>query len=183
MFAKFCVSTGLFKGSSLAEELAFVRYFHNRKENVWLHILGFHFFCCALLSLLKFVSSYLEILFITLYISGLIALDVYTGVLGGCILAVCFYAVELVYNSFSIISIVTGFGTVGGAFQLFGHIYYDKSQPAFRFFEAFFTTPFYLYLYVLTTFGIHLAWYDEIKKATMMWKGSERVVYGERIIN
>jgi hypothetical protein len=70
---------------------------------------------------------------------------------------------------------------LGGGLQLAGHIVFDKSQPAFRAFEAFFTTPFYLYLYVMMhAFSYNKPLRDDIAAATKMWRGSERVLYGER---
>ena len=182
MFVEICVSCGLFKGKTLTEELAFVRYFHNKPENVWLHIIGFHCLMTSVLVLLKYFNTSIEIIVLLLYAIMLLLLDLITGIIGCTFLICCYYIVEYL-SSYSIIPTVLLFGSIGGALQIFGHVFYDKSQPAFRFFEAFFTTPFYLYLYILTSCGMHLDWYEDIKNKTMMWKGSERVVYGDRIIN
>ena len=72
------------------------------------------------------------------------------------------------------------FGLFGGILQLIGHIIYDQSQPAFRLFEAFITTPYFLYLSILFYFNYNLKFKKLIFNNTKKWKGSERVIYGKR---
>ena len=184
-FVDFLVRTSLFKGQNLIEEMSFVRYFHNHPWNVLLHLIGFHFFLFGVLLLLKqFSYSYCDLLLVVSYSFGYLALDVCTGCIGSFFTFMLYYAASSVSASSSIIMTSTPvallFIALGGAIQLVGHIIFDKSQPAFRFFEAFFTTPFFLYLNVLFIMGFQKKMNEEIVNKTSMWKGSERVTYGER---
>ena len=190
LFVSLLVRLGLFKGKTLVEELAFVRYFHYHPKNVLLHRIGFHFFFYALLSALEIPCSLLGarlwvpvLALVVAYSAGFMLLDLLAGLLGTAALTSVAAAVLLVYRvlpGFFLLAAVLAV-VVGGSTQLFGHIYFDKSQPAFRAFEAFFTTPFYLYLSLLFQCCNYKPTLREaIRQKTQDWKGSERVVYGKR---
>ena len=185
-FENFCFKYGLFKGKNLIEELSFVRYFHNSKVNVYLHILGFHFLLLMVLIWLHLLWSIADIYFLVVYTCGMIIMDLpqgFVGIFAGCVFFSCDILIRLLVEEYSfraavLLSLL--FGAIGGALQLYGHVIFDRSQPAFRAFEAFFTTPFYLYLFVFFQFGYKPKLRLEIINHTNMWKGCEKVTYGER---
>ena len=185
-FARLCVRVGLFKGKNLAEELGFVRYFHYHPANVALHLVGFHLFLVSVLMLLARVHAIADWALVLLYVIGMLALEAPHVAVGTCaavvLSALCLLTRQLLLlrgASFPFISV--GSAAIGGALQLWGHVYYDRSQPAFRAFEAFFTTPFYLYLHSLWALtGYRSDLMHDVRGCTLRWKGVERVVYGER---
>lgn len=194
-FHIFCINSGLFHGKDLISELGFVRYFHYHPYNVYLHLIGFHFLVFMILVLLDGISLWIELksgieidimrIFCVIYGIIILLMDNFgmVGIFCGLIWYVLVAAVSYLKQSISfeyliLLSLVSG--SIGGTFQLFGHIYFDKSQPAFRFFEAFVTTPYYLYLTVFFLLGFRNDFKEQIVSSTMKWKGSERVLYGKR---
>mmetsp|Transcript_61932 Transcript_61932/g.91965 ORF Transcript_61932/g.91965 Transcript_61932/m.91965 type:complete len:189 (-) Transcript_61932:613-1179(-) len=183
-FVAFLVRWGLFKGRTLDEELAYVRYFHNHPTNVLLHTIFAHLLLLSFLALVRVVGHHtLDVVVVAAYSIGFMKLDVLTGTLG----CIAFVTTDAVLRHIVIplpypanIAVVILCAALGGGMQLLGHIHYDKSMPAFRAFEAFFTTPFYLYLSILFRLGYKEQWRRRIEAKTMMWKGSERKIYGER---
>jgi hypothetical protein len=187
-FHALCVRLGLFKGKSFLEELGFVRYFHFQPINVYLHLVGFHFLVAMVLLWVRLVSNdYLLSAVVSVSFVVLITILDSGGAVGG-VCAIVWLAINLSLSLLfssdlstkTIIVISLLCGAFGGALQLYGHIFHDHSQPAFRFFEAFVTTPYYLYLSVLFLLGARQESRVAIVQSTMMWKGSERVIYGKR---
>lgn len=191
VFHVFCVRNGLFKGKDLIEELAFVRYFHHNHINVVLHILGFHLLLVGFLLLLYLISPLhlLDIYFILCYTAGMVLMDDFGGVCptSAVILLLCAGVARCTGSYCSspglAASIAALLAASSAVLQFYGHIYCDKSQPAFRVFEAFFTTPYYLHLYICCKVyksKANAKKMEQVVKKTMMWRGSERVTYGER---
>lgn len=62
--------------------------------------------------------------------------------------------------------------------QLVGHLVFEGRLPAFRAFEAFFTTPFFLMMWVLSiTTGYGADYIQVVERNSFKWKG-KRSVYG-----
>ena len=189
LISSICIQFGLFKGQSLAEELGFVRYFHNQPVNVYLHVVGFHFFALMAIIFARLLFSGLDYLLVFLYVAGMTMMDYPFGVVGivaGIVFGFLDYIAITIMTRYTasyagLFAVI--FGAIGGALQLIGHIFVDRSQPAFRMFEAFFTTPFYLYLYLMFKIGYKPALRQEIISKTALWRGSERVTYGQRIFS
>lgn len=185
-FHKLCVQFGLFKGKNIVEELAFVRYFHNQPVNVHLHIVGFHFLAFMVLLVCLLLCPGSDLVVVGIYGTGMTLIDYPNGLVGLFVFVVfsvldyCARYVALSYSFYNALGIAASSGAAGGVLQLFGHIYIDHSQPAFRAFEAFFSTPYYLYLFIFFKFGYKTSIRKQVIKATPMWTGSERVVYGVR---
>lgn len=187
-FARFCVRADLFKGEDLAEELGFVRYFHYHPVNVALHLVGFHLLFLSVLMFLARVCAGVDCALVALYVAGMLALEAPRAGVGACAAAslspLCLLARRLLLCEPSFPYLCLGSAALGGSLQLLGHIHYDRSQPAFRAFEAFFTTPFYLYLQSLSALtGYRADLMRAVRGRSLRWRGSERVVYGERVMS
>jgi uncharacterized membrane protein YGL010W len=175
----------LFKGATLDEELSFVRYFHNHPANVALHLLGFPLVALGLCLLLGYDTVHGVRLYVPLAAAWLLAfamLDVTVAVAWTAVFAGLHHVVLAIHTHApeEVPELAVGAMVLGVAAQGVGHIRYDRSLPAFRVFEAIFTTPFYVMLAALFGLGYRRAWRTRLVAATRLWRGSERRVFGER---
>jgi uncharacterized membrane protein YGL010W len=175
----------LFKGSTLDEELGFVRYFHNHPINVALHLLGFPLLLFALFLLLGYdpvagLPMYAPL--VVLWVLGFLMLDVTVGVCWAAVFAGLHHAVVTIHARApeDVAEIALLAAIAGLVAQGVGHVRYDRSLPAFRLFEAFFTTPFYVMLAALFALGYRREWRTRLVAQTRLWRGSEKRIFGER---
>eukprot|EP00742_Colponemidia_sp_Colp-10_P009227 GILJ01010046.1.p1 GENE.GILJ01010046.1~~GILJ01010046.1.p1 ORF type:complete len:181 (+),score=20.36 GILJ01010046.1:57-599(+) len=177
--ASFFISMGLFKGKTLAEELAFVRWYHKHPINLTLHTIGVPFLLYSIFALLHCVKLYtspsftihLSHVFSLLYVVGFTSLDLLAGF---CSISVFYWMHQLLdYADATSQYWLIAFSAAlfAAVTQLTGHFKYEKDSPAFRFFEAVFTTPFFILLNILFVIGWKPKFYKQIKTLTPMWKG------------
>lgn len=125
---------------TLLEDLSFSYYFHSDMMNQILHFGSLLLLFASLAMFLASKSILSAICIFLCYASFLSYLDFYSGICYGvwfsiCILFGCFM------DDYIMTYICSLFWLFLPPFQLFGHIFYERKLPAFRPFEALFTTP------------------------------------------
>jgi len=104
-------------------------------------------------------------------------LDFMTGSLMLLILSlICFSSIVLTKNQSLLNSLLLAMaiGAISGISQILGHIIWEKKSPAFRLFEAFVTTPFFILLDLLfDLFDYKPSLRQEIERRKSKWIGAE----------
>ena len=171
------VAAGLFAGESLADELAFIRHFHHHPRNLLLHHLGFPLTLLGALVLASSVSIAGvpgHVVLAVLYTLGFLALDRLVGLGYALVFVLLGGAVSWIRARGGGWPIGLGLLLTGGATQVLGHVIYERALPAFRAFEALFTTPFYLLLTIYMRLGYRPGLEREIEALRPRWAGAGR---------
>lgn len=161
-------------GGNIKEELSFVHYYHHHKMNQILHMVSLFFIHYVAISYLKNLHHFsinLSFLLASIYFLFFSYLDLFVGLLYLSIFILHYFSsiqINLFLTIFLIVFFLLG--------QLLGHLVFEKKFPAFRLFEAGFTTPFFCLLRILFFFGYKNDLFEEIKVLTPKWKGSERFI-------
>lgn len=159
----------LFKGNSLESEFGFVNYYHAHPINRLLHTLALPLLIFGLLSITSCIDYRLSLFFYISYCAVMFLFDYKTAV-SYIILFGVLYGPAIIFTSQGIRSVfyaIAVFAT-GLIMQGLGHFQVQKSAPAFRLFEAIFTTPAFLMMYLITDHN--QPFWINVKKETNKWK-------------
>lgn len=158
-----------FKGNSLASELGFVHHYHFHRANRLLHTLAIPLLIFGLLTVCYSIDYRLALLFYTLYCTVVLLFDYKTALAYVVLFGALFYSAS-VFTPRSTTPALTGSAVFffGLILQGLGHFVFERSSPAFRLFEAVFTTPVFLMLYLITDKNEPL--WANIQEETRQWK-------------
>jgi len=158
-----------FKGNSLESEFGFVNYYHSHSMNRLLHTLAIPLLIFGILTITSSIDYRLSLFFYIFYCTILFLFDSTTAI-SYIILFGILYGPAIIFSSQGTRSIFHGFVIffTGLIMQGFGHYIFQQSTPAFRVFEAVFTTPVFLMMYLITDHN--QPFWNNVKKETNKWK-------------
>ncbi|CAF1070566.1 unnamed protein product [Rotaria magnacalcarata] len=158
-----------FKGESLENEFGFVNYYHNNPINRFLHTLTLPLLIFSLLTITHSIDYRLCMLFYLVYCAIIFIFDIKTGLAFFSLFALL-YVPATVFSSQGILASFYGSLIFFTALiiQGVGHYIFQQGAPAFRLFEATFTTPAYLMMYLITNHN-DIFW-NNVKNETSKWK-------------
>lgn len=157
------------KGDSFEDEFGFVNYYHHHPVNRLLHIIAIPFLIFSLLTItfsidyrlsLLFYISYCMVIFIFDVKCGLAYLFLFTLLIGPAKLFSSQGTASIVY---SLLIFFTALIVQG-----IGHFQFEKAAPAFRLFEAIFTTPAFLMMYLIIDHNKQF--WNDVESETNKWK-------------
>ena len=155
-----------FKGDSLASEFAFVNYYHSHPINRLLHTLAMPLLIFGVLTMFSSIDYKLSLIFWIFYCSVIYLFDQRTSIAFFILFGILLGPATI----FSSQGILYGFGVffTGLLLQGLGHFQFEKASPAFRIFEAIFTTPAFLMMYLITDHT--KPFWNDVKNETNKWK-------------
>lgn len=158
-----------FKGDSLESEFGFVNYYHSHSINRLLHTIAIPLLIFGILTIIGSINYYLAVVFCTLYCTIICLFD-YKTALAYIILFIVLFDQAIIFSSQGTNSILYGsiIFFLGLSMQGLGHYKFQKYAPAFRLFEAIFTTPTFLMMYLINDHN--QPFWNNVKKETIKWK-------------
>ena len=154
-----------FKGDSLESEFAFVNYYHSQPINRLLHTLAIPLLIFGILTITSSISSQLSLAFVIFYCL-IVSLYDYKAALGYLILF------GMIFILTTIVSTRVSYGLlvfmIGLIMQGLGHYVFQKYSPAFRLFEAVFTTPVFLMMSLINDHN--QPFWKNLKSETIKWE-------------
>jgi uncharacterized membrane protein YGL010W len=158
-----------FKGDTLESEFGFVNYYHSHPINRLLHTLAIPLLIFGILSITYSIDYRLSLLFYIFYCSTIFLFNTKTAISYTILFGVLFGSVIIFFSlgSKSIFHGLVIFFT-GLIMQGIGHFIFQQSSPAFRIFEAIFTTPIFLMMNLITDHNT--PFWNNVKNETNKWK-------------
>ena len=158
-----------FKENTLESELGFVNYYHSHPINRLLHTLAIPLLIFGILTITYSIDYRLSLIFYLFYCSTIFLFDTKTALSYTILFGILFGSVMIFASqgSKSIINGIVIFFT-GLIMQGIGHFVFQQSSPAFRIFEAIFTTPVFLMMYIITDHN--KPFWNNVKNETNKWK-------------
>ncbi|CAF1413874.1 unnamed protein product [Adineta steineri] len=158
-----------FKGNSLESEFGFVNYYHSHRINRLLHTCAIPLLIFGILTMTYSIDYRLALFFYIFYCGIVFLFDSKTAI-SYMILFGILFNLTMNFSSQSTKSILYGFLIFfsGLIIQGFGHYKFQQSPPAFRLFEAIFTTPIFLMMYIITDHN--KPFWNNVQKETNKWK-------------
>jgi uncharacterized membrane protein YGL010W len=173
---------------TLIDDLSFSYYFHSQDANQWLHLLSLLCIHLALALLLALAYSPASVPVVAIavflpYAITLIALEYVSGLVFSAWFTLALVASSLLLQ-FRDIAWIPALLTliVMPPMQLVGHVCVERRLPAFRAFEALFTTPTFLMIRALSIFGAFPHVMAEIKKRSVRWRDYRQRTFGNAVI-
>lgn len=162
-----------FQGHSLESEFGFVNYYHSHPVNRLLHTLAIPFLVFGLLTLTSSIDYRFSFVFSIFYCSVIFLFDV-RAAYAFIILFGVLFGPSVIFATQGLRSIFYGIGIffTGLLMQGFGHYQFEASPPAFRAFEAIFTTPVFLMMYLISDH--RKSFWKRVKEETAKWKENLR---------
>ena len=158
-----------FKGRTLESEFGFVNYYHSQPMNRALHTCAIPLLIFGILTMTYSIDYHLSILFSIAYCVVVFLFDSKTA-LAYILLFSALFCSMIISSSQNHPSIFSGFVIFfsGLILQGLGHYIFQQSAPAFRSFEAIFTTPVFLMMYLITD---HKSpFWKNVQNETNKWK-------------
>eukprot|EP01012_Entosiphon_sulcatum_P051653 TRINITY_DN7093_c0_g1_i1.p1 TRINITY_DN7093_c0_g1~~TRINITY_DN7093_c0_g1_i1.p1 ORF type:complete len:209 (+),score=32.91 TRINITY_DN7093_c0_g1_i1:22-627(+) len=176
-----------FKKQNLLDDLSFSCYYHFTRTNQILHLCTLPVAWFGIFTLLHVAdpTGFLGLILAVIYPFHLMRLHAVGGCFWAVLLTVALASSYLFLHSVG--AECTESGRCGLAYgvalaclsalllQVLGHVAFEKRLPAFRIYEAVFTTPLFLALCVFFRAGWFRSLRDAINSRAPQWKGSERV--------
>jgi uncharacterized membrane protein YGL010W len=158
-----------FKGDSLESEFGFVNYYHSHPINRLLHTLAIPLLIFGILTITYSIDYRLSLAFYIFYCTIIFLFD-YKTAISYIILFGILFGLTIIFSSQETKPIRNGLVIffTGLIMQGIGHYQFQKSTPAFRVFEALFTTPVFLMMYLITDHN--KPFWNNVKKETNKWK-------------
>lgn len=154
-----------FKGNTLESEFGFVNYYHSEPINRLLHTLAIPLLLFGTLTMISSISSQLSLVFVIFYCLIVCLFDLKAAlaylILFG-ILAIGSSQIMLPI-SYGLIVFMTGL-----IMQGLGHYVFQRHSPAFRLFEAIFTTPIFLMMNLIDNHQEEF--WKNIQNETIKWE-------------
>jgi len=159
-----------FKGDSLESEFGFVNYYHCHPINRFLHTIAIPFLIIGLLTLFSSIDYRLAIIFSIFYCSIVCLFDKQIAIIFVVLFGILFLPSISIVDSQGFKAIFYGFGILltGFSMQGIGHYQFQAGPPAFRPFEAVFTTPVFLVMYLIS--NQNDPFWIQVKYETEKWK-------------
>ncbi len=158
-----------FKGDSLESELGFVNYYHSHPTNRLLHTIAIPLLIFGLLTMTVSIDHRLSLFCSVFYCIILLLFDYQTAI-SYMILFGILYGPAIIFSSqgtksnfYGLVIFFTGLMMQG-----IGHYKFQRSAPAFRLFDAIFTTPVFLMMYLITDHN--KPFWNNVRKETEKWK-------------
>ncbi|UJR15862.1 hypothetical protein I4U23_002788 [Adineta vaga] len=158
-----------FKGKSLESEFGFVNYYHSQPINRLLHTVAIPLLIFGILTMTYSIDYRLSIFF-SIFYCAIVGLFNYKIALLYTILFGILFCSTIITCSHNMKSMFSGlfiffFGLI---LQGLGHYIFQQYAPAFRLFEAIFTTPVFLMTYLITD---HKSpFWNNVQNETNKWK-------------
>ncbi len=158
-----------FKGNSLESEFGFVNYYHSHPINRLLHTLAVPLLIFGILTITYSIDYHLSLFFYIFYCTIIFLFD-YKTAISYIILFGILFNLTIIFSSQGTKSILSGLVIflTGLIMQGFGHYKFQQTAPAFRLFEAIFTTPVFLMIYLITDHN--KPFWNNVKNETNKWK-------------
>jgi uncharacterized membrane protein YGL010W len=158
-----------FKGNSLESEFGFVNYYHSHPINRLLHTLAIPLLIFGSLTITYSIDYHLSLFFYIFYCAIIFLFDYQTAIVYIILFGVLF-GPATIFSSKGTRSILHGFMVffTGLILQGLGHYKFQNSTPAFRLFEAIFTTPVFLMMYLIDDHN--KPFWKNVQKETNKWK-------------
>lgn len=158
-----------FKGKTLESEFGFVNYYHSQPINRALHTFAIPLLVFGILTMTYSIDYRLSILFSIAYCIVVFLFDSKTALAYVLLFGTLFYLM-IISSSQIRPSIFSGFVIFffGLILQGLGHYIFQQSAPAFRSFEAIFTTPVFLMMYLITDHNS--PFWKNVQNETNKWK-------------
>ena len=158
-----------FKGNSLESEFGFVNYYHSHPTNRLLHTLAIPLLIFGILTITYSIDYRLSLFFCVFYCTIIFLFD-YTTTIAYVILFGALFNLTILFSSHNSNSMAHGLIIVvtGLIMQGIGHYKFQQSAPAFRLFEAIFTTPAFLIMYLITDHT--QPFWNNVQNETIQWR-------------
>jgi uncharacterized membrane protein YGL010W len=158
-----------FKGNSIESEFGFVNYYHFHPMNRLLHTLAVPLLIFGIFTTTYSIDYRLSLLFYIGYCTIVLLFD-YKVAKAYFILFGLLFILAIIFSSSRRLPILYGIVIffIGLIIQGIGHFIFEKSTPAFRIFEAIFTTPVFLMMYLITDHN--KPFWHNVEKETNKWK-------------
>ena len=157
-----------FKGNSLESEFGFVNYYHSDPINQLLHTLAIPLLIFGILTSLSSINYHLVLLFSIFYCAIIFLFEYRIGIAYTILFSVLF-GPAVIFSTQGRTSIIHGLIIFfsGLIMQGLGHYQFQGFTPAFRLFEAIFTTPAFLMAHLIIDH--EKAFWKNVEKETQRW--------------
>lgn len=154
-----------FKGETLESEFGFVNYYHSHSINRLLHTLAIPLLLFGIVTITTSISSQLPVIFAIFYCFIVCLFDYKTAVAYAVLfMTIMIISVQIVPPvSYGVMAFMLGL-----IMQGLGHFVFQGYSPAFRLFEAIFTTPVFLMMNLISDH--HGLFWKNVENETMNWK-------------
>lgn len=187
--ARFLKSWPVFaERGTLIDDLSFSYYFHSQDANQWLHFFSLLAIYVALAVALTFAYApggvpVVAIVVFVPYAGTLIAMEVVTGLFFAAWFSLALVVAVVLLDVGDPTALYVAIATliVMPPMQLVGHVCVERRLPAFRPFEALFTTPAFLMIRTLSLFGAFPRVMAEIKQRSQRWRSWRQRTFGNAV--
>lgn len=173
---------------TLIDDLSFSYYFHSQDANQWLHLLSLLciYVALAVLLALAYAPAGVPVVGICVFLPyaiTLIALEYVSGLAFAAWFTASLVASSLLLE-FRHIAWIPALVTliVMPPMQLVGHVCVERRLPAFRAFEALFTTPTFLMIRAMSLCNAFPLVMAEIKKRSARWRDWRQRTFGNAVV-
>lgn len=152
-----------FKGETLESEFGFVNYYHSHFINRLLHTLAIPLLLFGILTITASINAQIPLIFAIFYCLIVCLFDYKTALAYAVLFATLFMIISSQGIHYGLIAFVLGL-----IMQGLGHYVFQGYSPAFRPFEAIFTTPVFLMMNLINDH--HQPFWQNIENETINWE-------------